>query len=498
MSERISLTRAARLVGVPRTELQRRIKLGDMPAQDGQVLIADLLACYPEAQLEDDAELRRIEQIKEKAFGKRVYERALPEPEVLAARLTELGKTLAIKERQLKAFNGVFERLWNKLEGMRKESQGGQAQALASLREWIRQEVEAAMEPGSTNPLAVQDNILRIMAAQVTLLPSGKDFLVEGQDTLLESAMRAGLSPSYGCSGGNCGLCKARVVSGQVKQTRHHDFVIREHEKQQGYILLCSNTAVTDLVLEASTAEGVQDIPFQQIETRVKSLQPLTDRVMLLHLQTPRSQRLRFLAGQGVTLRVGQAFSAELPIASCPCDDRNLLFHVHAQPGNLFADYLFERLRPNDTVSVEGPTGAFILHEQGGRPLYFFAFDGGFAPIKSLIEHALSREIERIRLSWIGSTREDLYLPNIGRAWSDALDNVQYSEEVAGFNLRTLAAQREAALLDLVMRHAGDEAALRQGDIYLAGPAASVAVVERHLLALGLPKTRVFVFSSID
>lgn len=495
MSERISLTRAARLVGVPRTELQRRIKLGDMPAQDGQVQIADLLACYPEAQLEDDAELRRIGEIKEKAFGKRVYERALPEPEVLAARLTELGKTLAVKERQLGRFNEVWGRLWDKLEAMRKEKAGEQAQAMVTLRDWIRQEVEAAMEPGVTNPLAVKDKVLHVMAAQVTLLPSGRDFLVEGQDTLLESAMRAGLSPSYGCSGGNCGLCKARVVSGQVKQVRHHDFVIREHEKQQGYILLCSNTAVTDLTIEASEAEGVQDIPFQQIETRVKSLQRLTDKVMLLHLQTPRSQRLRFLAGQSATLQVGKAFSAELPIASCPCDDRNLLFHVHARPGNLFADYVFERLKPNESVNVEGPEGEFILHEQGGRPRYFFAFDGGFAPIKSLIEHALSRGVERIRLAWFCSDHEDLYLPNIGRAWSDALDNVQYSEEIAGFNLRTLAAQREAALLKLVMRHAGDEAALLQGDIYLAGPSAAVTVVERHLLGLGLPKTRVFVAS---
>jgi len=55
---------------------------------------------------------------------------------------------------------------------------------------------------------------------------------------------------------------------------------------------------------------------------------------MRLHLQTPRSNRLRFLAGQRVTLGLSAGvvssddLHAELPVASCPCDDRNLIFHV--------------------------------------------------------------------------------------------------------------------------------------------------------------------------
>ena len=43
----------------------------------------------------------------------------------------------------------------------------------------------------------------------------------------------------------------------------------------------------------------------------------------LLHLQTPRTNRLRFLAGQSVTLFGGAGDNdaqALYPIASCPCD----------------------------------------------------------------------------------------------------------------------------------------------------------------------------------
>lgn len=492
MSNLLSVTRAARLVGVPRAELQKRIQHGELCSFDGMLSVENLLACYPQAELEDTAELQRIAQIKEKAFGKRVFERALPEPEVLAARVTELSRSLAVSQKQVRQFNDLLGRLWDKVTELRTTKTPVDT-AMAEIGEWIKQEVALAMEPGFNNPLAIKDGVLRVMAAQVSLLPSRQDFLVEGQDTLLEAAMRAGLSLSYGCSGGNCGLCKAKVLSGEVKQTRHHDFRISEQDASSGYMLMCCNTAVGDLTIEADVAGGVQDIPFQQVSTRVKLIQPLSEKVMLLHLQTPRSQRLRFLAGQSVVLRVGQTFSALLPVASCPCDDRNLLFHVHRQNGNLFADYVFERLRANDSIEVEGPQGEFILHEKSERPLYFFAFDGGFAPIKSLIEHAMSLEAGEIHLIRIGSDAEEIYLANQARAWADALDNFSYVEKIAGFDLRTLNAHREHVLENVLAEIAAQYSAISAADVYLAGPEAAIKYAERYFLALGMPKSRVFV-----
>jgi CDP-4-dehydro-6-deoxyglucose reductase, E3 len=495
MSDTLSLTRAARLIGVTRAELQKKIQCGEMISHDGTVTVENLLVCYPDAQLEDTAENRRIAQIKERAFGKRVMERALPEPEVLAARITELSKTLANSQAQVKQFNALLGRLWDKLTEIESGLDTKSGPARENLKTWIKQEVELAMEPGFINPLAIKDNVLRVTTAQVTVLPSKQDFLVEGHDSILEAAVRSGVPLNYGCSGGNCGLCKARVLSGEVKKTRQHDFVISDAEKSRGYILLCSNTAVSDVVIEAEVAGSVQDIPYQQINAHVKHLGLINDDMILLHLQTPRTQRLRFLAGQSVTLRVGQSFSAELPIASCPCDDRNVLFHISRQNGNLFSDFVFDHLKPTDVVEIEGPLGEFILHEKSRRPLYFFAFDSGFAPIKSLIEHALSLEVESIHLHWTGSSRQNIYLPNIAHAWDDALDNFHYEEHVAGFDLRTVSTKRGETLLRQLGEIVSADADLLQGDIYIAGPEAAVNIAEQYFLDKGLPKTRVAVAS---
>jgi CDP-4-dehydro-6-deoxyglucose reductase len=213
----------------------------------------------------------------------------------------------------------------------------------------------------------------------------------------------------------------------------------------------------------------------------------------MLHLQTPRTQRLRFLAGQRVTLRVADSYTAELPIASCPCDDRNVLFHLHRQHGNLFSDYVFDRLKIGEVVEVEGPQGEFILHEKSPRALHFIAFDEGFAPIRSLIEHALSLDAQSIHLHRIASSRSHIYLPNVGRAWADALDNFHYAEHIAGFDLRSVSGKREEMLVQLLTRIVENTIDLMQGDVYIAGPESASAVTEQFFLGHGLPKTRVFV-----
>ena len=493
MSQLLSLSRAARLVGVNRSELQKRVKQGELDAFDGMVTVDNLLASYPSAQLEDNTEYSRVLFIKERAFGKRVYERAMPDVETLATRVSELSRELTLSQTQVRQFKILLDRLHSKLIEDESQCDAEAKNIMDSLKSWLTAEVKAAMEPDYPNPLAVRDNLLRVMAAHVTVLPSNHDFFIDGPDTILEGALRAGIPLNYGCSGGNCGLCKAKVISGQVKKTRFHDYVRTEADKRDGLFLMCSNTAVTDLVIEASVAGGVQDIPFQQIPATVKSITHLTPDMALLHLQTPRTNRLRFLAGQSVELLLAKTLKAGLAIASCPCDDRNILFHVQRIPGNLFSDYVFNRLKNHEVVEIEGPQGEFILHEKSTRPLYFIAFDNGFAPIKSLIEHAMSLEAaEAIHLYWAGSRESSIYLPNVGRAWADALDNFHYTQLVADFDLSNLAGKREESLKAILQGILKDHPELTGGDIYIAGPENVNRIAEQFFLDLGLPKTRVF------
>jgi CDP-4-dehydro-6-deoxyglucose reductase len=230
-------------------------------------------------------------------------------------------------------------------------------------------------------------------------------------------------------------------------------------------------------------------MPLQSIDARIKSVRPLGDELRLLHLQTPRSNRLRFLAGQSVSLSLADGTGASFPVASCPCDDRNLEFHIGRRAGDAFAEQVFGGLKGVDAVRVEGPRGQFVLNEASHRPLVFIACESGFAPIKSLIEHAMALDAaETLHLVWIASGEGGHYLDNLCRSWSDALDNFRYQPMTAR---RALPEEEvmQAALREVSQEHAR----LLDCDVYVAGPASWANAAEFQLLEHGLPRAQLTV-----
>ena len=65
-------------------------------------------------------------------------------------------------------------------------------------------------------------------------------------ETLLESARRAGLSPPISCEAGNCGTCMAKLVDG--KATMRVNDALDEDEVAEGYILTCQGVPDTESV----------------------------------------------------------------------------------------------------------------------------------------------------------------------------------------------------------------------------------------------------------
>jgi CDP-4-dehydro-6-deoxyglucose reductase len=484
MSQWLTLSRAAHLLGVSRVALQKRIRDGELPSFDGMVDAEDLLRTWPQLDLEESGSFEKTRAIREDAFARRLRERVLPSQEALAQRLFTQGQELAELQRALTRYHALFESLRARLDAVPAPVP---EELAALLDEGL---ARAISEPATGAAAAALDAMLRVMSAHVTVKPSGREFFVEGSETLLKAALRAGLSPNYGCGNGNCGLCKARVASGEVRTVAPSDYLFSEAEKAQNHVLMCACTALSsDLVLEVLEAGAPEDIPEQRIVAKVRRIDALNDEVMRLHLQTPRSNRLRFLAGQRVTLgiragvRDGSDIHGELPVASCPCDDRNLIFHISRHDRRSasadFSACLFEdRIKVADDVSVWGPWGRFVLEEDSARPLVFIAIDDGFAPINSLIEHAIAVDAaESITLYWASARAGGQYLPNQCRAWAEALDEFRY---------RALANDELPAAL-------AENSALPRSEVYLAGAADAVKPLAAALLAAGVPAAQLHV-----
>lgn len=481
MSHFLPLSRVTKLVGMSRHALQEMIRGGTLDTFDGMVELNELLRAFPEAKWDDDAEFRRITEIKEKAFGKRVFERALPDKEVLAARLFELGNEYAATKALLMHYSQVLFWLDEKIDEIEEEQSPEEhsketRHALHTLRAFIvRHLAEIPPDAAKVQALIAQERILKIMSAHVTIQPSGHEFFVESNDTLLEAALRAGVSLNYGCSNGNCGECRARLISGEVKKIHAHDYVLSQAEKDAGVFLLCSCAAVNDVVIEADVA-GAQDIQVQQLVARIKSVEVFNPQVAALHLLAPRSQRLRYLAGQSVRLSA-QGVSGLYAIASCPCEERHIEIQILREPDDAFSELLFSGLKTHDSIEVEGPFGEFVLEDASTRPIIFVAFGVGFAPIKSLIQHAMSLDLaEAMDLHWLADGAGH-YQNNLCRAWADALDNFTYVPHAQMTDVET-------TLANIVT----DYPDLHRFDVYAAGTAAQLQIAKSLFLKQGLPE----------
>jgi CDP-4-dehydro-6-deoxyglucose reductase len=486
----VTIWRAAQLVGVPRGVLQQRVRVGEIALSDGLVSTQTLLELYPQTELEQSGMLERVAHIKEDAFGRRIRERLLPSQDVLAQRLFRQGQELADLQRHLQRYHALVIELRGRIGTMLAHAADKDGRLL-ELQRLLNDGLARALATESVDPLDVMDDVLKMVSAQVTLRPSGHQFTIEGHDTLLQAGLRAGLSLNYGCGNGSCGMCKVRVSAGDVVKVMPFDYPLSEAEKQQGYTLMCAHTAASsEVTLETLEAHGPADIPQQHIVSTVRAVRELAPDTRLLHLQTPRSNRLRFLAGQSVTLgraasaqSAGEDVQATLPVASCPCDERNLHFFIARDADSAFARLLFDgTIGAGDAISLWGPVGEFVLADSH-RPLVFAACDTGFAPIKSLIEHALSLDASpSLSLYWLATRSDGHFQSNQCRAWSEALDAFEYaaySEGDAAAGARQVAAAIRAEQFDI------------DCDFYLAGPWDFVNALGAALLEAGVPATQI-------
>jgi CDP-4-dehydro-6-deoxyglucose reductase len=143
----------------------------------------------------------------------------LPSQEALAQRLFAQGQELAELQRTLTRYHALFEALRARLDA-------APPPAAADLARLLDEGLARAISaPAPGGDVVALDAMLRVMSAHVTVKPSGREFFVEGSETLLKAALRAGLAPNYGCGNGNCGLCKARVVAGEARDVAPSDYL---------------------------------------------------------------------------------------------------------------------------------------------------------------------------------------------------------------------------------------------------------------------------------
>ncbi|MBS0314278.1 MAG: cytochrome b N-terminal domain-containing protein [Proteobacteria bacterium] len=260
---------------------------------------------------------------------------------------------------------------------------------------------------------------------RVTYHPGSHTLPARTGETLLEAGLRAGLALPYDCRAGGCGVCVCTVLNGRVDHGAYQPAALTEAMRARGQTLMCCAVPLDDVELEVEHVASLTDAsaPVVRYQGRVERMERLAPEVMRLWVTLPAGQRIEFEAGQYINIILDDGPRRAFSFANTPGNNEQIELHVRRIPGGRFTTHVFDGMKPGDTLDFEGPIGRFTLRDSN-RPILFIAGATGFAPIKSIVEDAFQRGIDRpMWLYWGVRKRDDLYMASLAEQWASEHPN---------------------------------------------------------------------------
>lgn len=324
------------------------------------------------------------------------------------------------------------------------------------------------------------------MSFRIKINPGAYEVTAEAGESIIDATLRQGLLLPYGCRCASCGACKGKVLTGEFKRSDGDPDLLSEEEMAAGYTLFCHASAQSDMEIEVEEVILTGDVEVKMMPGRVAKMHKLAPDVMELQVRIPENQKLLFFAGQYMNFQLQDGRHRSYSLANAPHDDEFLQFHVRLVEGGMYSTHVFEKMLEKDLLRLKGPMGSFFLREDSERPIIFMATGTGFAPIKSMVEHAWHKGVTRpMHLFWGARKRDDLYMHELAQQWADEHGNFTYTPLLSRPDDDWKG--DSGYVQDLVLRQYPD---LSQHDVYLCGSPTMIHAANPMLLEHGLDEHR--------
>jgi NAD(P)H-flavin reductase/ferredoxin len=323
----------------------------------------------------------------------------------------------------------------------------------------------------------------------VLVHPDERFIVVRSGETVLDAALREGVPMPFDCRNGGCGECKGRVLHGEIEQGAVQESALGTAERAQGAALMCCATPLSDLEIAYEPKQGVRAAPPKLHVGRVIGLDRLAPDVMRVRLDVV-GEKLRFYPGQYINVLLAAGEKRAFSFATAPHAAGPLELHIRRIPGGKFTGHVFEGMKIGEELRFEGPLGTFFLREDSEKPMIFVAGATGFAPVKSMLEHAFHRGLRRrIYLYWGTRHPEDMYLGSLAEQWQRAHDNFTFVPVISDPRPADGWTGRTGLVHEAILQDFPD---LSGHQVYACGSAAMVEAATPALRAQGLTQDDCF------
>lgn len=324
---------------------------------------------------------------------------------------------------------------------------------------------------------------------RMTLHPGNREVLVRADESVLEAGLRAGIPMPFECRNGGCGVCKGTILQGEVRYGAYQKSALPDRERELGRALLCVCIPLTDVEVEYEEAGAQLDATLHTVQATVEAMRRAAPDVAIVRLRLPPGVRMPYSAGQYFNVVLDDGARRAFSFATAPEESDAIEMHVRLVPGGRFTTHVFEAMKVGDVLTLEGPLGRFQLRESG-RPLIFAAGATGFAPVKSMLEHAFGVGLKRhMILYWGVRHRADLYQADLVEQWARRHPNFSFVPVLSEAGPEDNWGGRTGLVHEAILQDFPD---LSGFDVYTCGSLNMVETARPAFIAQGLAEDACF------
>ena len=324
---------------------------------------------------------------------------------------------------------------------------------------------------------------------QIHIRETGETFEAGEDERILDAALRQGIQHPYYCRNGACGSCKTTLVRGEVEMSEYRVTALNEAEHELNRILACRARAKTDCEVAFIPRDTVPRYwhPTSDTACTVRNITKATHDIYVLKLAVDSGEPFIFTAGQYVEVSFAGLAPRGLSLANRP-GDSEIELHVRCVDGGELGGHVKNELKPGDAVTLVGPLGRAYLREVHNGAIVAVAGGIGLAPIKSIVDMALTAGLRQDIHVYLGFRDErDVYLEDHFRDLEQRAPNVRVSIVLSEASAAT--GRRTGMISDAIAEDLGP---LRGPRAYLAGPPAMIDASLPVLQAIGVRRKNCF------
>jgi len=325
---------------------------------------------------------------------------------------------------------------------------------------------------------------MRKEAFHMLIHPDNRIVSIRDGERVLDAALREGVLLPYDCRNGGCGECKAALLQGSVDHGVYQREFLTDEERSQGKVLACCATPRSDIELEYVPTGTLGNVPVRVYTARVVRLNKLSRDVIQVFLKVEGEETPRFYAGQYINIVLADGEKRSFSFATAPHERDLIELEIRWIQGGKYTTHVFTEMKVGDVVRFEGPLGAFFLREDSVKPIIFVAGATGFAPVKSMVEHAFHIGLKRrMILYWGVRSLRDLYLPDLPRKWEQEQPNFKFVPVLSDPQPEDHWEGRVGLVHEAILADFPD---LSTHQVYACGSVAMVQAVRPAFVARGL------------